>query len=198
MIVFTDGKTYKDGIEETIHKLVLKRQIFECEDIEYTDFCTLKEIYLREKGRSESEYNAIAAKIGGLLDGKGIQLTVRSESAADKCGTKYIHLPFSEYVARETNKRQTNGYCYSVSVHSVEEAVTAERLGANRLVTGHIFATECKKNIAPRGAEYLKTIVESVGIPVAAIGGITPGNYIDVVNSGVADIAVMSYITKII
>lgn len=198
MIVFTDGKTYADSVEETIRKLVSKKQIFECYYTKYTDFCTLKEIYLREKGRSEREYIDIAVNIGRLLDGKDVKLSVRSESAAERCGTKNLHLSFNEYVARETSGQRTNGYKYTVSVHSVEEAKTAERLGAQRLVTGHIFATECKINFAPRGLEYLHTIVNSVGIPVVAIGGIKPENYIDVVNCGAADIAVMSYVKEII
>ena len=37
---------------------------------------------------------------------------------------------------------------------------------------GHIFATDCKKDLPPRGLEFLKEVCNSVTIPVYAIGGI--------------------------
>lgn len=58
------------------------------------------------------------------------------------------------------------------SVHSVEEAVRAERLGASYLFAGHIFETDCKKGLAPRGLSFLEEVCKSVSIPVYALGGI--------------------------
>ena len=63
-----------------------------------------------------------------------------------------------------------------VSVHTVEEAVNAEKLGANALIAGHIFMTDCKKGLAPRGLDFLKDICRAVSIPVFAIGGIDDSN----------------------
>ncbi len=61
---------------------------------------------------------------------------------------------------------------FGTSVHSVEEAVEAEALGASYLVAGHIYATDCKKGLPPRGLTFLEKICQSVSIPVYAIGGI--------------------------
>ena len=58
------------------------------------------------------------------------------------------------------------------SIHSVEEGVEAQKLGASYITAGHIYATDCKKGLAPRGLEFLKKVCESVTIPVYAIGGI--------------------------
>lgn len=58
------------------------------------------------------------------------------------------------------------------SVHSAAEAVEAEALGASYLTAGHIYATDCKKGLPPRGLSFLKEICQSVSIPVYAIGGI--------------------------
>lgn len=58
------------------------------------------------------------------------------------------------------------------SIHSVEEAVEAQKLGASYITAGHIYATDCKKGLAPRGLEFLKEVCDSVTIPVYAIGGI--------------------------
>ena len=56
---------------------------------------------------------------------------------------------------------------------SVEEAVEAVSLGASYVTAGHIFATDCKKGLPPRGLSFLKEVCETVSIPVYAIGGIT-------------------------
>lgn len=58
------------------------------------------------------------------------------------------------------------------SVHSAEEAVEAEALGASYLTAGHIYTTDCKKGLPPRGLNFLKEVCQSVSIPVYAIGGI--------------------------
>lgn len=58
------------------------------------------------------------------------------------------------------------------SVHSVEDAIKAEQLGATYMTAGHIFATDCKKGLPPRGLDFLKNVCDAVLIPVYAIGGI--------------------------
>ena len=54
-----------------------------------------------------------------------------------------------------------------VSVHSADEAVLAEKMGATYVTAGHIFATDCKKGLEPRGIEFLKNAVSSVDIDVS-------------------------------
>lgn len=81
-----------------------------------------------------------------------------------------------------------------VSVHSLEEAVTAEKDGADYIMFGHIFQTNCKKGKAPKGVDVLRKITECVKIPVIAIGGIEPGNIKQVLEQRAAGAAVMSYI----
>ncbi|MBM7585739.1 thiazole tautomerase (transcriptional regulator TenI) [Bacillus pakistanensis] len=82
------------------------------------------------------------------------------------------------------------------SVHSLAEAMGAEKKGANRLLYGHIFSTASKPGVPPRGLRELGEIVQNVTIPVFAIGGITPGNVEEVLATGVEGIAVLSGILK--
>ena len=58
------------------------------------------------------------------------------------------------------------------SVHSVEDAKEAERLGVSYMTAGHIYITDCKKGLAPRGLGFLKDVCSTVNVPVYAIGGI--------------------------
>lgn len=78
------------------------------------------------------------------------------------------------------------------SVHSLEEALEAERLGASYVTAGHIFSTECKPGLEPRGLTFLQKICEGVKIPVYAIGGIHPENLEKIAQTGAAGACMMS------
>ena len=53
-----------------------------------------------------------------------------------------------------------------------EDAKEAERLGVSYMTAGHIYVTDCKKGLAPRGLGFLKDVCSTVNVPVYAIGGI--------------------------
>jgi len=72
------------------------------------------------------------------------------------------------------------------STHSIEEAIEAERAGADYVVFGPIFETPGK---IPVGLDALKNVAMSVKIPVLAIGGITQENTSEVLQAGAAGIA---------
>ncbi|MCD8510902.1 MAG: thiamine phosphate synthase [Bacillus sp. (in: Bacteria)] len=78
------------------------------------------------------------------------------------------------------------------SVHSVEEAVDAEGAGADYLLYGHIFPTQSKPGLSPRGIGNLEKVARAVSIPVIAIGGIKPENAGQVMDAGAGGIAIMS------
>ncbi|RSD28649.1 thiamine phosphate synthase [Mesobacillus subterraneus] len=82
------------------------------------------------------------------------------------------------------------------SVHSPEDARAAAKQGADYLLFGHLFDTQTKKGIPPRGTEALKTVKKGIGIPVLAIGGIKPENVHEVISAGADGIAVMSGILQ--
>ncbi len=82
------------------------------------------------------------------------------------------------------------------SVHSAAEAREAERLGADYVTAGHIFVTECKKNVMPRGISFLKEVIRAVSIPVYAIGGISAGNLDLVREAEAAGACIMSQMMR--
>lgn len=59
----------------------------------------------------------------------------------------------------------------STSIHKPEEAVKAQQLGADFMFAGHVFVTDCKKGLPPRGLDFLRNVVQAVDIPVYGIGG---------------------------
>ena len=84
-----------------------------------------------------------------------------------------------------------------MSVHSLDEARQCERLGASYVTAGHIFATDCKKGVPPRGLSYLREICAGVNIPVFAIGGIHADNMASCLDAGADKVCMMSNLMKI-
>jgi thiamine-phosphate pyrophosphorylase len=105
-----------------------------------------------------------------------------------------LECTFAAFRGREYDSKKL---VLGVSVHSSEEAIEAEKLGAQYLIAGHVFETECKPGLKARGIEFIQKVCESVKIPVIAIGGITPNNLNEVLNTKVFGVAVMSYGMKI-
>ena len=58
------------------------------------------------------------------------------------------------------------------AVHSIEDVHRAEELKATYVTAGHIYETDCKKGLNPRGLDFLRNICSETSLPVYAIGGI--------------------------
>lgn len=78
------------------------------------------------------------------------------------------------------------------SIHSLAEAKEAEADGADYVLYGHVFETDCKKGKKPRGIKELIEIKKVLQIPVYAIGGITEDKVATIRQTEVDGIAVMS------
>ncbi|HSQ33465.1 MAG TPA: thiamine phosphate synthase, partial [Peptostreptococcaceae bacterium] len=67
---------------------------------------------------------------------------------------------------------------------------------ADYILAGHIFTTDCKKDLAPRGLDFLQNIRKNISIHLVAIGGINQYNIKDIYNVGANGAAVMSLIME--
>ncbi|MBT2285629.1 thiamine phosphate synthase [Paenibacillus polymyxa] len=79
-----------------------------------------------------------------------------------------------------------------VSVHSIDEAKIAEERGADYLFFGHVYSTNSKPDLEPRGLYALAEVCSGVSIPVMAIGGIEPENIHAIRSAGAQGVAVIS------
>jgi thiamine-phosphate pyrophosphorylase len=153
--------------------------------------CRPHSIILREKDLSPAEYELLAAECLPICSRYNVPLVINSHlDVARKLKVLRIHLPLDTFLK---HRDELAGFQQTgVSVHSVEEAKSAEDLGAGYLIAGHIFPTDCKKGVPPRGLEFLQEVCAAVSIPVFAIGGITQFNVREVLKAGAAGICVMS------
>jgi thiamine-phosphate pyrophosphorylase len=78
-----------------------------------------------------------------------------------------------------------------VSVHTPEEARTAELAGADYLAVT-VWATATKPEAVPRSIQGLRAVVAATTLPVVGIGGIGADNAAEVLAAGASGIAVIS------
>src|SRR5699024_2781286 len=109
-------------------------------------------------------------------------------------GVDAIHLPLAllkRYREEGILKEFTH---VGTSVHSVREAEEALRLGATCLTEGHIYLTDCKKGLPPRGTAFLQEIRALADVPVWGIGGIDmgTGQMEEILSRGAAGGCIMS------
>ena len=151
-----------------------------------------KGIILREKDLSEEEYKKLAENVLQICEEHHVPCILHYfVDAAMELGAENIHLPL--YVLREMDEKKKETFKQiGASCHSVEEAQEAERLGCTYITAGHVFVTDCKKGLAPRGLEFLQDVCRSVSIPVYAIGGINGENIDAVRKTGASGACVMS------
>lgn len=147
-----------------------------------------KYIILREKDMTNDEYVCLARKVIEICNSTETKLICNTFiEAAEAVKAHGIHLPLS-LAEKSTYTTKPLG----ISVHSLEDAIKATNLGADYIIYGHIFATDCKKGLEPRGVESLQNICSTVNIPVYAIGGITPENATLAKSAGAAGVCLMS------
>lgn len=147
-------------------------------------------VILREKDLLPEEYLQLAKKVLSYNNyDKRISLHCYDKICRE-LNHKQLHLPLP--ILKEKKYVGGEMQVLGVSVHSVDEAVTAEKLGADYITAGHIFSTECKLGVPPRGISFLKNICENVKIPVYAIGGINVNNISLIKQSGAKGACIMS------
>ena len=149
-------------------------------------------IILREKDLSPDEYKALAAQVMELCAGYEVPCILHSfVDAALELHAEAIHLPL--HILREMTPEQKAQFrTIGASCHSAEDAVEAQCLGCTYITAGHVFETDCKKDLPGRGVDFLKAVCGSVSIPVYAIGGISADNLCSVRDAGAKGACVMS------
>ena len=145
-------------------------------------------IILREKMLSEEAYRELASQVLSINQDSILHnfIDVAISLRHDK-----IHLPMPRFRTMN-NEERSHFSIIGVSIHSLEEAVEAQKLGATYVIYGHVFQTECKKGLEPRGLLELQMICKKLTIPVYGLGGINEENEALVFEAGASGVCQMS------
>ena len=157
---------------------------------------------LREKDLDENEYLNLVEKIYPICKKHKINLILHQNydlNLDDKYMIEGLHLSYE--IFKSLNKNIRGGLIkkykrIGVSIHSLDEAKEAESLGATYVVAGHIFETDCKKGLEPRGLKFVEDLSSVLTIPIFAIGGIDEKNSQSVIDSGAFSVCMMSSLMK--
>jgi len=168
-------------------------------------------LILREKQMQEDEYSLLAHEVNALCMQYEANLFLNADiSYTMKLAKKMscgVHTSFENYKnilehIKKMNTFDSYDIKLGLSIHSRSEAHFIAQnhsyIPITHVIAGHIFATDCKKGLAPRGLDFLKNIVDSIprDIPVFGIGGMTPMHTPLVLATGAKGLAVMSSLMK--
>lgn len=152
-------------------------------------------VQLREKELSEGAFLAEAKEIKKLTGRYGIPLIINDNVALAKaCHADGVHLGQGDMQVEEARAILGDAAIIGVSAHNVEEALLAEKQGADYLGSGSAFVTTTKQDVTALPLKTLREICHAVQIPVVAIGGVSAENINQLVGCDVAGVAVVSAI----
>ena len=157
---------------------------------------------LREKDLNKNEYLKLIEKVYPICQKYKINLILHQNydlNLDEKYDIEGIHLSYSIFKSLNENIKTELIKKYKrigVSIHSLDEAKEVESLGASYVVAGHIFETDCKKDLEPRGLKFVEDLSSTLTIPIFAIGGIDEKNSLSVIDSGAFGVCMMSSIMK--
>ena len=148
-------------------------------------------IQLREKNLDDKAFYQEALEIQKLCKEYKVPFVINDNvELAKKIGADGVHVGQSDMEALDVRKVLGDDKIIGVS----EQAELAEKHGADYLGVGAVFPTGSKNDATEVSFEMLQEICEHVHIPVIAIGGITRDNVVELSQSGICGIAVISAI----
>ena len=152
-------------------------------------------IQLREKNLDDESFYREALEIQELCKRYKVPFVINDNvDIAVKINADGVHVGQSDMEALDVRAKLGDDKIIGVSAQTVEQALLAEKHGADYLGVGAVFPTGSKDDADDVSHETLKAICDAVSIPVVAIGGISKDNVIELKGTGICGIAVISAI----
>ncbi len=149
-------------------------------------------VQLREKNLTTNQYYQLAKQVKEITDAYQVPLIIDDRLdvclAVDAAG---LHIGDDELPVSVARQVLGPEKILGVTAKTVKRALEAEKSGADYLGTGSIFPTTTKENAPITLISTLKTICQTVAIPVVAIGGLTSENIDQLMGTGIAGVAVV-------
>jgi thiamine-phosphate pyrophosphorylase len=152
-----------------------------------------KIVQYREKGRSTKEMVAEALQIKELCGDNAIFLVNDRIDVALAVDADGVHIGQNDIHIDTARELLGASKIIGLSTHNVEQAIAAEKSGADYIGLGPIFNTSTKKDAGDGiGYDIIKKVKDAVNVPVVAIGGIDKGNCLPLIEGGVDALVAIS------
>ncbi len=150
-------------------------------------------VQLREKSLTQADFLQEAKTLAALCARFQIPFLINDNlEIALACNADGVHVGQDDMAPQKARALLGPGKILGVSAHTVDQALAAEKTGADYLGVGAVFSTATKQDAASVPLETVREICQAVSIPVVAIGGISADNILSLQNSGVVGAAVVS------
>jgi len=152
-------------------------------------------IQLRDKKSGKDELLRKAKALRELTRRHGVTFIVNDHiDIALEADADGVHLGQGDMPLPEARKIVGNKII-GISTHAIEEALLAERQGADYIGVGPVFPTKTKEDVvAPVTVSYVREVAQRIRIPFVAIGGIKLHNVDEVIHAGATRICAVSEI----
>lgn len=152
-------------------------------------------VQIREKTADTLDFYNLALKVKKITTKYNVPLIINDRvDVALAIDADGVHVGQSDMPCDVTRKLVGPNKIVGVSAATIDEAKKAEKDGADYIGTGAVFPTSTKDDAPKITKKELKEIVDSINIPVVAIGGITIDNASELIDTGIAGLSVVSAI----
>ena len=152
-------------------------------------------LQIREKDLDEVDFEREAKELKILCEGYKVPFVVNDNiDIALKVDADGVHVGQSDIKGRDIRAIIGPNKILGISAGTVEEAIDAQKAGADYIGVGAVFGTSTKKNAKHVSVEKLREISKAITIPVVAIGGISKDNLSQLSGSEIDGVAVVSAI----
>ena len=161
-------------------------------------------LQLRAKHSSEAEVEELGRELIAITESAGVPLIINDHpQLVPALGAQGAHVGQDDFEVGDARWRagrslgaETSRPLIGKSTHSFEQAVAAEREGADYIGFGPLYATPTKAGRAAIGLDEIKRVHDAVRIPIFCIGGIKLENLDTVLAAGARRVVIVSGILR--
>lgn len=152
-------------------------------------------VQLREKNMGFGKLRGLALEIKDVCKKYNVPFVIDDDVAmAKEVDADGVHVGQSDMEVKTARAMLGRDKIIGVSAATVDDALAAERRGADYIGVGAVFPTDTKTDAKPVEREEVRKITGAVTIPVVAIGGINEGNVGELKGLDLDGVAVVSAI----
>jgi thiamine-phosphate pyrophosphorylase len=152
-------------------------------------------VQLREKNCSSLDFYNLAVKLKGMTSKYGVPLIINDRlDIALAVKADGLHIGQEDLPLTVVKTIVGDDMLIGVSANTLEEALLAEKQGADYVGIGAVYPTDTKLDADYVTLDDLRSIREAISIPIVGIGGINEENIVEIMETNIEGVAIVSAI----